>query len=150
MDMKTDDQIERVTKLLDDDYEKAKIWAKESGLDIEPIELGKKHKASGSVKFSSAFVGDVILTLVFDNGEKRTFNGRVIGDLVGMADGLGTYLGQIPKIGDDWHFEVNVKGRGRGVIIPFSNNWSFVGAFMGGTAGAGSGLLNRGSGKWSK
>lgn len=151
MDMKTDDQIERVTKLLDDDYEKAKIWAKESSLDIEPLELGEKHQASGTVKFGSAFVGGVILELVFDNGEKRTFNGRVIGDLVGMADGVGAYLGQLPKPGDKWHFEVNAKDAGGGAItIPFTNNWHIVGAFTGGTAGAGAGLFNRGSGIWSE
>ena len=149
--MKTEDQVELMTKSIDEHNEKTQTWAKESGVVIEPIEKRPNISAIGVLTFTSAGVGKVRADLTFAKGEKWQFNGISVGDLVGLVGGQGEYRGWMPKAGEKWHFNVITETKSTGgLVLTFTSDWWMAGQLFAGSVGDGAGKLNYGGGNWTK
>lgn len=149
MDIKTKDLQSIVDERLKENHDDDQKWAAEFNVKIQPIEMSH---ATGSVEWGGALMATVILELVFGNGVKRNFNGRVIGAIVGLSGGVGSYSGAIPNIGDKWNFHSSARDVGAGYFaMAFNPVMGPRGEFIGPTAGGGAIFEeNYGYGIWTE
>ena len=149
MDMKTEDLQSITDGRLKEHNDGDQKWAAEFNVKIEPIEMSH---ATGTIEWGGAVMAVVILDLVFGNGVKRKFNGRVFGAVAGLSGGAGSYSGAMPNIGDKWNFHSSARDVGAGYIaMTFNPVMGPRGEFVGVTAGGGAIIEdNYGHGIWTE
>jgi len=156
MNMQTEatnkEQIEFTNMILNEKNKNHNAWLKEAKIENQLVQGASDHTAAGTVEITSFIYGHITMKLDFGSGEKFTFKGKVVGELLASISSGGLYIGAKPKAGDEWSFEVDTRSFiAGGLTIPFYTvKEGARGVFTGGSIGNASGLINYGSGVWSK